>query len=88
MAKAKTTVKTKNLEKAPLASLSLEELQAELATTRNDQREAKLGHRQGELVNPRALTAKRKHIARLLTAITAKQREQAGTHQESSEEKS
>lgn len=79
MAKAKTTVKTKKLEKVSLASKTLEELQTELATVRNDHLEAKRGHRQGELINPHKLTTQRKHIARLLTAIRAKQ--------ESSEEK-
>jgi ribosomal protein L29 len=47
------------------------QLHEELATKRNDLLEAKRGHAAGELANPRVLTATRKEIARLLTAIRA-----------------
>jgi ribosomal protein L29 len=46
-------------------------LQEELAIKRNDLLEARRGHAAGELANPRVLTATRKDIARLLTAIRA-----------------
>lgn len=52
---------------------SLEQLLDDLAKLRADYIEAQKSHRQGELVNPRVLTAKRREIARTLTAInTAK----------------
>lgn len=47
------------------------QLHEELAAKRNDLLEAKRGHAAGELANPRVLTATRKEIARLLTAIRA-----------------
>lgn len=50
---------------------SVETLKAELATKQADQLQAKRSHAAGELVNPRVLTATRKEIARLHTAIRA-----------------
>lgn len=47
------------------------QLHEELALKRKDYLEAKRGHAAGELANPRVLTATRKEIARLLTAIRA-----------------
>lgn len=49
---------------------SVAELQKDLATKRGEYIDAKRSHRAGELVNPRVITATRKEIARLLTAIT------------------
>lgn len=46
-------------------------LHEELALKRTELLEAKRGHAAGELANPRVLTATRKEIARLLTAIRA-----------------
>jgi ribosomal protein L29 len=46
-----------------------EDLQKDLATKRQDLIEAKRSLAAGELVNPRVITATRKEIARLLTAI-------------------
>lgn len=48
---------------------SIEELEQEVATKRNDLLEAKRANKAGELVNPRAITAYRKDIARLMTQI-------------------
>lgn len=48
---------------------SIEELEQEVATMRNDLLEAKRANKAGELVNPRAITAYRKDIARLMTQI-------------------
>jgi ribosomal protein L29 len=50
---------------------TIEQLQQELMAKRADQLEAKRGHAAGELANPRVLTATRKEIARLHTAIRA-----------------
>lgn len=50
---------------------SVEQLKAELETKRTDLLQAKRGLAAGELANPRAITAARKDIARLLTAIRA-----------------
>ena len=47
------------------------QLREEVATKQQDLLEAKRSNRSGELVNPRAITATRKEIARLLTAIRA-----------------
>jgi len=50
---------------------TVEQLQKELAAKQTDLLEAKRGHAAGELANPRVLTATRKEIARLHTAIRA-----------------
>jgi ribosomal protein L29 len=50
---------------------TIEQLREELAAKQADQIQAKRGHAAGELANPRALTATRKEIARLHTAIRA-----------------
>lgn len=65
MAEKKTTVK-KTAVKA--VELSLEE---QLVAKRADLLEFRKSNRAGELVNPRAITAVRKEIARLLTSINA-----------------
>jgi len=68
MADKKTTKKvTKIAEEVK----TLEQLREELVSKRNDLLEARRGHAAGELANPRVLTATRKEIARLLTAIRA-----------------
>ena len=48
---------------------SIEVLEQELATKRTDLLEARRSNASGELVNPRAITAYKKDIARLLTEI-------------------
>lgn len=53
---------------------NIEALQSELATKRQDLLEAQRGHAAGELANPRVLSATRKEIARLLTAINSLER--------------
>jgi len=58
-AKAKKAVEVKTLD----------QLQEELVTLRNDNRESRRSHQMGELVNPHVLTVQRKSIARSLTAI-------------------
>lgn len=50
---------------------TLAQLQAELATKRDELIAARRGHAAGELANPRVLTSTKKEIARLLTAIRA-----------------
>lgn len=67
MADTKSTVK-KTAKKAEEVK-TLAQLQEDLATKRNDLLEARRGHAAGELANPRVITATRKDIARLLTAI-------------------
>lgn len=82
MASAKVTkVSAKKAAKPALHEKTLEELQADLVVAQSEQLASKQSHRQGELVNVRVLTAQRKTIARLLTAI------QVARRQETSEEK-
>lgn len=50
---------------------TIEQLRTDLAAKVAGQLEAKRGHAAGELANPRVLTATRKEIARLHTAIRA-----------------
>lgn len=50
---------------------SVDELRSQLETKRADLLAAKRGLAAGELANPRVITATRKEIARLLTAIRA-----------------
>lgn len=69
MADAKTTKKA--APKKADEVKTIEQLQAELAAKLQDQLEAKKSHAAGELVNPRVITAQRKDIARLRTAIRA-----------------
>lgn len=57
---------------ATIAERSIEDLQKDLQSKRNDLLEAKRSNTAGELVNPRVITANRKEIARLLTEINAK----------------
>lgn len=80
MAAPKKTESKKPVVKAPVAkadkkvnysAMSLSDLQAALAQKHNDMLESKRSHRAGEMVNPRVLTATRKEIARINTAIRA-----------------
>ena len=64
-----TAKKTTKMAKAEVKTL--DDLQKDLQTKRQDLIEAKRSLAAGELVNPRILTATRKEIARLLTAINA-----------------
>lgn len=64
---AKDSVK-KAAKEAPVIK-SVEELEKELTSKRNDLLEARRSNAAGELVNPRAITVYRKDIARLLTQI-------------------
>lgn len=50
---------------------TIEQLRADLEIKRTDLLSAKRGLAAGELANPRAITALRKEIARILTAIRA-----------------
>lgn len=50
---------------------TVEQLQKDLASKQADLLEARRGHALGELANPRVLTATKKEIARLHTAIRA-----------------
>ncbi|MNH50142.1 50S ribosomal protein L29 [compost metagenome] len=69
--KKTTTVKTTKAVKKAEEVKTIEQLRTDLATKIADQLEAKRGHAAGELANPRVLTATRKEIARLHTAIRA-----------------
>lgn len=74
MAEAKkTAVKTskKANVKEAVEVKTIEQLQTELATQRNDLQESRRSHRLGELVNPKVLGEQRKKIARTLTALKA-----------------
>jgi ribosomal protein L29 len=66
--KATTKAPAKKVAKATEVK-TLDQLQEELTTLRNDQRESLRSHKMGELVNPHVLTVQRKKIARTLTAI-------------------
>lgn len=61
---------TKSTKKAEEVK-TVAQLHEELASKRANLLEAKRGHAAGELANPRVITATRKDIARLLTAIRA-----------------
>jgi ribosomal protein L29 len=72
MAVKESTKKTAKAEEVK----TLEQLQQDLASKRQDLLEARRGHAAGELANPRILGQTRKEIARLLTAIRAAEAEQ------------
>lgn len=73
------TEKTKgSVKKDAVVVKSIEDLQKELAVKRTDLIEAKRSNKSGELVNPRAITAYRKDIARLLTEINEKRSKSNG----------
>ena len=70
----KATKTTKKADKAASTSVDFSTMSgAELAAYVNDKRSdlatLRQSHRAGELVNPRAITAARKDIARALTAL-------------------
>lgn len=50
---------------------TIDQLKTELITKTTDLLQAKRGNKAGELANPRVITAARKEIARLHTAIRA-----------------
>ncbi len=64
-------VKKKEAKKVNYAEMKLAELRTTLAARQQDLLDSQRSHRGGELVNPRVLTATRKDIARILTAINA-----------------
>lgn len=66
MAEKKTTAKKAAPKKAAVTEKSLQE---QLAEKRADMLGYKKSHAAGELVNPRAITATRKDIARIMTKI-------------------
>jgi ribosomal protein L29 len=63
--------KTTKIVKKADEIMTIDQLQAELLTSRTNLIEAKRGNRLGELTNPRVITVTRKKIARILTAIRA-----------------
>lgn len=63
----KKTVATKKATEVK----TIEQLRDDLTTKQADLLQAKRGNRAGELANPRVITATRKEIARLHTAIRA-----------------
>ncbi|HEU0266229.1 MAG TPA: 50S ribosomal protein L29 [Candidatus Saccharimonadaceae bacterium] len=70
----KPSVKT-STKKATVVK-SVADIEKELAAKRADLIEAKRSHRAGELVNPRVITATRRDIARLMTALTETSRKE------------
>ena len=66
----KTTAKDAKVVK------TVEDLQKDLATKRQDLLEAKRANAAGELVNPRVITGYRKEVARLLTEINQKKEQE------------
>lgn len=68
---AATTKTTKKTVKNADEVKTIEQLRTDLIAKKTDQIEAIRGHKLGELTNPRVLTATRKDIARLHTAIRA-----------------
>lgn len=73
--KATTKAVKKSTAKKP-SEMTVDELQTALATKHTDLLDAKRSHKAGELINPRVLTATRKEIARLHTAIAAAKKEE------------
>lgn len=71
MATTKKPATVKKTTKTAEVVKSSTDLQKELVEKQSDMLEARRSHRAGELVNPRVITATRKDIARLMTAITA-----------------
>ena len=73
MAATKTTTKkvVKKAKSDAPKEKSLAVLQAELAAKRQDLFDARRSHVARELVNPRVITATRKEIAQIMTAIRA-----------------
>lgn len=67
MATAKATKQAKDASEVK----TVDQLQAELTTKRQELVDARRGLAAGELQNPRVITATRKDIARLSTAIRA-----------------
>ena len=65
----------KKADKRP-SEMSLDELHAQLETKRTDLLDAKRSHKAGELINPRVLSATRREIAQLHTAISAAKKEE------------
>ena len=63
---------TKKIAKAAVVK-TVDDLKKEVAEKRNDLLQAKRSHAAGELVNPKALCALRKDLARLLTQINEKE---------------
>jgi len=76
MADKKTTKKTVKAAEVK----TLEQLNEEVTKLRADFDDLRRSHRAGDLVNPRAITVKRKEIARALTAV--KQAELAAIKEE------
>jgi len=67
---ATTKKTTKAVKKAPIIK-TIDEMKVDLLAKQTDMVDAKRGHKAGELANPRVITATRKEIARLHTAIRA-----------------
>lgn len=63
--------KTTKVAKTATEVKTIDQLKIDLAAKQTDLTNAKRGHRQGELTNPRVITVTRKEIARLHTAIRA-----------------
>lgn len=62
-------------KKVDFKSMSADDLQKFVAEKRADKITLTHSHRAGELVNPRAITANRKEIARALSALSAVKKE-------------
>lgn len=77
MAEKKTTkpAAKKSAAKKP-SEMSMDELQKQLVAKQADLLDAKRSHKAGELINPRVLTATRREIAQLHTAISSAKKEE------------
>ena len=71
MADVKKTTTAKKSTKEAVEVKTIAQLHEDLAALQQAHLEARMSHKQGELVNPRVLTVQRKNIARLHTAINA-----------------
>jgi ribosomal protein L29 len=67
---ATTKKTTKAVKKAPEIK-TIDQLNLDLVAKQADLVDAKRGHKAGELANPRVITATRKEVARIHTAISA-----------------
>jgi large subunit ribosomal protein L29 len=63
------------MKNSEIENLSLEELQDKLAAFQKEMSDLKMNHAVSPLENPLQIKTVRKTVARLLTAITAKQNE-------------
>lgn len=78
MADKKPTKAAKTVKKSDKKpnEMTLDELHKQLETKRSDLLDAQRSHKAGELINPRVLSATRRDIARLKTAVSVAKKEE------------